>query len=385
MISQKHKNIKTQKHKNTKTQKHKNTKTQKLSCQNIQKKRKILKIKYRIKKNKTGKRLKQSGNKQIMRYEGGSSIEDYNNLINNWYDYDNELNKNIDKIKFYYDNQNIVQVLKPDREFHETNHYPILSNYPFERVYIDTMYLSQNNSTLAFVNIMDLYSKFAYSHVFVIGGNTQNIKSSQSKQTFKEFIEIIKNFGNEIKQQTISVNNPLRYKNVDFYQSDWNLLGIRVHNGIQNKTYEIPLFSLKNNGKAWITWLETSKTTYSLIFNQLQNTFLVFDQSGNFLSFQSIGDSFNENLILEILPSTGLLIKYDPSIQIIYAGFALLMITSSLSFLPYTQIWIFYQAQNSWLGCLTNRGKIQLEIEFENLVRYLENLIQKSRFRFPNL
>jgi hypothetical protein len=95
-------------------------------------------------------------------------------------------------IKFYYDNQAIVQVFRPDREFHDTNHYPIISNHPFERVYIDTMYLSQNNSTLAFCNITDLYSKYAYSQVFVIGGN--NIKSSQSTQTFKEFLEIIKKF-----------------------------------------------------------------------------------------------------------------------------------------------------------------------------------------------
>ena len=39
--------------------------------------------------------------------------------------------------------------------------------------------------------------------------------------------------GKEIKNQTISVNNPLRYQNVDFYQSDWNLLGIRIKSDIK--------------------------------------------------------------------------------------------------------------------------------------------------------
>ena len=56
------------------------------------------------------------------------------------------------------------------------------------------------------------------------------------------------------------------------------------------------------------------------------------------------------------------------------------MITTSLSYLPYTQIWIFSQRKNSWIGSLTNRGKIQLEIEFENLIRYIENLLAKTTF-----
>jgi cytochrome c biogenesis protein ResB len=71
--------------------------------------------------------------------------------------------------------------------------------------------------------------------------------------------------GSKIKQ---SLNNPLRYENVDFYQSDWNLLGIRV----QKKTkliYEYPVFNLK--GKSWITWINT--TNQLLVFDQLENTF----------------------------------------------------------------------------------------------------------------
>jgi len=56
------------------------------------------------------------------------------------------------------------------------------------------------------------------------------------------------------------------------------------------------------------------------------------------------------------------------------------MITTCLSYLPYTQIWIFTQRKNSWIGSSTNRGKIQLEIEFENLIRYIENLLNKTNF-----
>jgi cytochrome c biogenesis protein len=199
---------------------------------------------------------------------------------------------------------------------------------------------------------------------------------------FYSNISILDNYGNEIKNQTISVNNPLRYNNVDFYQSDWNLLGIRIKKINENKIYEFPLFSLKENNKGWITWLENENKNYSLIFDQLENNFLLYDEKGNFLCVKNVGETIlNDFSIIDVLPATGLLLKYDPSIPIIYFGFGLLMITSSLSYLPYTQIWVFNKGKNSWVGGITNRGKIQLEIEFENLIRYLEKMIAKSNFK----
>ena len=83
---------------------------------------------------------------------------------------------------------------------------------------------------------------------------------------------------------------------------------------------------------------------------------------------------------LDLLPATGLLIKYDPSIELIYLGFGLLMLTTLLSYLPYTQFWVFENSKDIWIGSSTNRGKIQLEIEFENLIREMENKLYKSIF-----
>jgi cytochrome c biogenesis protein len=194
---------------------------------------------------------------------------------------------------------------------------------------------------------------------------------------FYSNLSILDDWGNEIKQQTISVNNPLRYKNVDFYQSDWNLIGIRIKNIKTNIIYEFPLFSFNNNSKSWITWININdlpkQKSLALVFDQLQNIVFIYDENGNFINFKNTGDLIEENLrLIDILPSTGLLIKYDPSIIIIYFGFGLLMITTLLSYLPYTQIWILNEKNNCWIGSSTNRGKIQLEIEFENLIRSLE-------------
>lgn len=198
---------------------------------------------------------------------------------------------------------------------------------------------------------------------------------------FYSNLSILDNYGNELKNQTISVNNPIRFNNIDFYQSDWNLLGIRIKNIENNQIYEYPVFQLNKNAKSWITWVNDSSKTVSIVFDQLENTFSTYDEKGNFLKIRNIGDNItNKYVLIDLLPATGLLIKYDPSIELIYLGFGLLMLTTLLSYLPYTQFWVFENSKDIWIGSSTNRGKIQLEIEFENLIREMENKLYKSVF-----
>ena len=198
---------------------------------------------------------------------------------------------------------------------------------------------------------------------------------------FYSNLSILDNYGNELKNQTISVNNPIRFNNIDFYQSDWNLLGIRIKNIENNQIYEYPVFQLNKNAKSWITWVNDSSKTISIVFDQLENTFSTYDEKGNFLKIRNIGDNItNKYVLIDLLPATGLLIKYDPSIELIYLGFGLLMLTTLLSYLPYTQFWVFENSKEIWIGSSTNRGKIQLEIEFENLIREMENKLYKSVF-----
>jgi hypothetical protein len=55
------------------------------------------------------------------------------------------------------------------------------------------------------------------------------------------------------------------------------------------------------------------------------------------------------------------------------------MLTACFSYLPYTQIWIFNQRK--FLARKFNESwKIQLEIEFENLIRSIENVLTKNAF-----
>ena len=130
-----------------------------------------------------------------------------------------------------------------------------------------------------------------------------------------------------------------------------------------------------------IAWVNDAPKTISIVFDKLENTFSTYDEKGNFLEIKNIGENITKKYILiDLLPATGLLIKYDPSIQLIYLGFGLLMVTTLLSYLPYTQFWIFENSKHIWVGSSTNRGKIQFELEFETLIRAMENKIYQSVF-----
>lgn len=202
------------------------------------------------------------------------------------------------------------------------------------------------------------------------------VEYSENKiRQFYSDLSILDNFGNEQKHQTISVNNPLHYLSVDIYQSDWGLLGIRGKDFITHQTVEFPLFPLNGKTKTWITWLTLSdqSTNFTLVFDQLEQTFFLYDQSGLFLEQKNVGDFLSSTFqIIDLLPSTGLLLKYDPSIPLLYLGFAFLMVTTLISYLPYTQLWFVSGSTFCWIGGVTNRGKIQLELDFERIIRWGE-------------
>jgi len=102
-----------------------------------------------------------------------------------------------DESKFYYNNQEVKQVFKPLSN--EGIYRHIIAYYPFQRLYMDTMYKRLENSTLAFINIIDLFSKYAYSKMFLIDKKSSAVKSSQTVNTLQGFIDEIKQYGYEMK------------------------------------------------------------------------------------------------------------------------------------------------------------------------------------------
>jgi cytochrome c biogenesis protein len=182
-------------------------------------------------------------------------------------------------------------------------------------------------------------------------------------------ISVYDNFGNKLANETISVNNPLIYKNINFYQSDWNLQAIRLD--INNINLELPLIEiLKNNTKIWISQIQVGNKHFYLVVENLDNIIYLYDEKKNLINQLKINEEFSLNTInnsinlkiKKIIPSTGIQIKYDPGLPIVYLGFFLLMISTILSYFSFNQIWLLTNSKNSiYLTGQTNRAKISFK------------------------
>ena len=73
--------------------------------------------------------------------------------------------------------------------------------------------------------------------------------------------------------------------------------------------------------------------------------------------------------LVDILSSTGLQIKTDPGIPIIYTGFFFLMVSTLISYITYSQLWIVKQNQKIFIGGSTTRAKFDFELEFLKLIK----------------
>ena len=205
---------------------------------------------------------------------------------------------------------------------------------------------------------------------FWITYNKQNAVSQ-----FYSDISFLKENGSEIYRKTIYVNSPAVYKNNYFYQIDWDLIGVRfIFDDL-----EINQSSLINVGndtnKIWFSWITTNPELtdgLTLLTNNLQGYLSVYDKSGGFLGNIELNENtrFQKSIsLIDIISSTGLQIKMDPGIPIIYSGFGFLMVSTLTSYITYSQIWIIQNNKTNSLivGGNTTRAKFDFDFEFFKL------------------
>ena len=192
---------------------------------------------------------------------------------------------------------------------------------------------------------------------------------------FYSDISILDNQGNEADRKTISVNYPLIYKGVYYYQTDWNLIGLRFQN-LNNDIIEYPLINILNNqSKIWLTWISNNSSLNNgivAIIDNLEGYCSIYNETGQFLGNVELNETVNFKrpiTLLEIISSTGLQIKTDPGIPIIYLGFFFLMISTLISYITYSQIWIIQKNQKIFIGGNTNRAVFEFELEFFKFIK----------------
>ena len=192
---------------------------------------------------------------------------------------------------------------------------------------------------------------------------------------FYSDISILNNQGNEVDRKTISVNYPLVYKGVYYYQTDWNLIGLRFQN-LKNEVIEYPLVNiLSNQNKVWLTWITSNNSLNEgivAVIDNLQGYCSIYNDKGKFIGNIELNESLilDQPIILsEIISSTGLQIKTDPGIPIIYIGFFFLMLSTLISYITYSQIWIIKKNKKLFIGGTTNRAFFDFELEFFKFIR----------------
>ena len=192
---------------------------------------------------------------------------------------------------------------------------------------------------------------------------------------FYSDISILDSQGNERMRKTISVNYPLIYNAIYYYQTDWNLIGLRFQNSL-NQIIEYPLINIfENQNKIWLTWISNNNILNDgviLIIDNLEGYCSIYNNTGQFLGNLELNEILNisEPLrLVEIISSTGLQIKIDPGIPIIYLGFFFLMISTLISYITYSQVWMVKKNQQIFIGGNTNRAIFEFELEFLKFVK----------------
>lgn len=192
---------------------------------------------------------------------------------------------------------------------------------------------------------------------------------------FYSQISILNNDGNEIRQETIFVNSPAQYNGITYYQTDWNLIGLRVKDKNQIPV-QYPLTSVLNDrDKIWLSWVPLNSDLtdgFTLLINNLQGYCSIYNKFGDFIGNLELNETLNVNsflTLIDIISSTGLQIKADPGIPVIYAGFGFLMISTLVSYITYSQIWIVKDQNNYYIGGNTTRATYDFELEFFKITK----------------
>lgn len=202
-------------------------------------------------------------------------------------------------------------------------------------------------------------------------------------EQFYSDLSILDREGKELHRHTISVNHPLRFRGVTFYQASWDISKLRFQLN-RSPILELPLSPLQaasTGQKVWGTWLPTKPDLsegISVIVPDLQGTVLIFAPNGELLHTTRVGETVEVNGIklklLEVVGATGLQIKADPGVPIVYAGFALLMVGVVMSYISYSQVWGLCQGDILYVGGKTNRAQVAFHQELNSILAVPSNI-----------
>jgi cytochrome c biogenesis protein len=204
--------------------------------------------------------------------------------------------------------------------------------------------------------------------------------------------------GRVLASQEMKVNVPLRYGGVTAYQTDWAIAAATVRVGDAGGAaglegdagaaaaraappLALPMASLEGaagfSGRIWGTFVPLPggpppvpgerPRGATMVARDLQSA-AFYDRSGAFVGVRRPGSGKpilvdGVPLLLEALTgATGLELKSDPGVPIVYAGFGGVMLTSFLSFVSHSQVWALQQGTTLHVGGRTTKQKARARV-----------------------
>ena len=219
-----------------------------------------------------------------------------------------------------------------------------------------------------------------YVHDFNIAYNDEGMVDQ-----FYSEIDILDSDLQIQKEKTIFVNEPLRYSGITFYQTDWSIVSLKFNlNGRNNFEISLKEISGENSSRFWIGSLEyAAKNKILVVLQDLTGKYLVYDSEKKLLGQGEIGHKIffngNELRLNKILPSTGLQIKSDPGISLVYIGFLFLIFSVLLSYTSYFQIWVVKKQNKLYVYGDTNRAIYFFEKNILEIINSLQSDFLKSK------
>ncbi len=200
-------------------------------------------------------------------------------------------------------------------------------------------------------------------------------------EQYRSIVKVIEPNGTN-KEKEISVNSPLRYRGLTIYQADWSLAAITIK--IDNSPkLQIPIKSIPELGEqTWGTIIPTQKDGEEQILLTVSSELgpvTIYDNYGTRLANLSINKEakVKNNLIkiINIIPTSGLLLKRDPGVPFVYTSFAIILLGGSLSIISTKKIWLLHEKKQSiiYIGGLSNRNLSGLSKEFPEFINFLSN------------
>ena len=189
--------------------------------------------------------------------------------------------------------------------------------------------------------------------------------------------------GSLLRTAAISVNHPLRFRGMTLYQADWALAAIGVQLG-RSPVLELPLQSFPQLGEQiWGLVMPTrpdGSQPVLLLLNSETGPVDVYGADGQSLGQISLGGAALDVdglpiRVASVLPASGILLKRDPGVPLVYGGFGLALAGGALSLIATRQLWAITEGSGSdgrlHVAGLCNRNLTAFAGELPQLLQQL--------------